>query len=185
MKTPIHITPSRASKTAIRTIEKLGGSVFCKYYNPLALRDCVKGSTEHLQAAPTKKTDIRKLSPYLKTYRNLTSFNSLVHFLEEPRLPVTGSSLQNACGRRPLEGTFEAAAVVQRAGHRAAKVTCTFALCKVHLSNIDQSVVSIRSGDILRLRDRYRGDPPFSFPLSRSGEILRLRDRYDKAGDCE
>ncbi|KAK7693136.1 hypothetical protein QCA50_002702 [Cerrena zonata] len=35
LKTPIHITPSRASKTAIRAIEKLGGS-----------------------AAPTKKTDI-------------------------------------------------------------------------------------------------------------------------------
>lgn len=55
-----------------------------------------------------------------------------------------------------------------------------------YLPNTDQSVVvTIRSGDILRLRDRYRGDPLFSFPLSLSGEILRVRDRYDNAGDRE
>ncbi|KAI0075477.1 ribosomal protein L15 [Panus rudis PR-1116 ss-1] len=58
LKTPIHITPSRASKSAIKAVEKLGGTVFCKYYNPLALRDCVKGNTEHIQAAPTRRTDI-------------------------------------------------------------------------------------------------------------------------------
>ncbi|CAL1703934.1 unnamed protein product [Somion occarium] len=58
LKAPIHITPSRASKSAIRAVEKLGGSVFCKYYNPLALRDCVKGNTERTQAAPTKRNDI-------------------------------------------------------------------------------------------------------------------------------
>lgn len=58
MKTPIHITPSRASKSAIRGVEKLGGTVFCKYYNPLALRDCVKGRTDRIQAAPVRQTDI-------------------------------------------------------------------------------------------------------------------------------
>ncbi|TFK55035.1 ribosomal protein L15 [Heliocybe sulcata] len=58
LKTPIHITPSRASKSAIRAVEKLGGSVFCRYYNPLALRDCVKGRTDRLDAAPTRRTDI-------------------------------------------------------------------------------------------------------------------------------
>ncbi|KAJ3474243.1 hypothetical protein NLI96_g12570 [Meripilus lineatus] len=58
LKTPIHITPSRASKTAIRAVEKLGGTVFCKYYNDLALKDCVHGRTDRVQAAPTRRTDI-------------------------------------------------------------------------------------------------------------------------------
>ncbi|EPQ58721.1 hypothetical protein GLOTRDRAFT_126750 [Gloeophyllum trabeum ATCC 11539] len=58
LKTPVHITPSRASKSAIAAVEKLGGSVFCRYYNPLALRDCVKGRTDRLDAAPIRRTDI-------------------------------------------------------------------------------------------------------------------------------
>jgi len=58
LTTPVHITPSRASKSAIKAVEKLGGTVFCKYYNPLALRDCVKGRTDRRSAAPTRKEDI-------------------------------------------------------------------------------------------------------------------------------
>ncbi|EMD38692.1 hypothetical protein CERSUDRAFT_113866, partial [Gelatoporia subvermispora B] len=58
LKTPIHITPARASQSAIRAVEKLGGTVFCKYYNDLALRDEVKGRTDRLQAAPTLRKDI-------------------------------------------------------------------------------------------------------------------------------
>ncbi|OJT14147.1 54S ribosomal protein L10, mitochondrial [Trametes pubescens] len=58
LKTPIHITPSRASRSAIRAVEKAGGSVFCQYYNDLALKDCVKGRTDRTDAAPTRKTDI-------------------------------------------------------------------------------------------------------------------------------
>ncbi|CAK5279514.1 unnamed protein product [Mycena citricolor] len=57
-KTPIYITPSRASKSAITAIESNGGKVVCKYYNPLALRDCVKGRTDRIEAAPTRRTDI-------------------------------------------------------------------------------------------------------------------------------
>lgn len=57
-KTKIYITPSRASKTAIKAIEKHGGKVVCKYYNPLALRDCVKGRTDRIEAAPTRRSDI-------------------------------------------------------------------------------------------------------------------------------
>lgn len=59
LKTAIHITPSRASRSAIRAVEKAGGSVFCQYYNDLALKDCVKGRTDRTDAAPTRKTDIR------------------------------------------------------------------------------------------------------------------------------
>jgi len=58
LKTPIHITPSRASQSAIRAVEKLGGTVFCKYYNPLALRDCVKGRTDRTEAMPTHRREI-------------------------------------------------------------------------------------------------------------------------------
>ncbi|KAI9067054.1 ribosomal protein L15 [Trametes sanguinea] len=58
LKTAIHITAARASQSAIRAVEKKGGSVFCKYYNELALRDCVKGRTDRIEAAPTKKNDI-------------------------------------------------------------------------------------------------------------------------------
>jgi len=54
----IHITPSRASKAAIAAVERRGGSVFCKYYNALALRDCIKGRQDRISAAPTRRTDI-------------------------------------------------------------------------------------------------------------------------------
>ncbi|KAJ7197279.1 ribosomal protein L18e/L15P [Mycena pura] len=57
-KTPIYITPSRASKKAIEAIESNGGKVVCKYYNALALRDCVKNRTDRIEAAPTRRNDI-------------------------------------------------------------------------------------------------------------------------------
>lgn len=41
-------------------MEKLGGTVFCKFYNPLALKDCVDGRTDRTQAAPIRRTDICK-----------------------------------------------------------------------------------------------------------------------------
>ncbi|KZT69059.1 ribosomal protein L15 [Daedalea quercina L-15889] len=58
LKTAIHITPSRASQSAIRAVEKRGGTVFCKHYNALALRDCVNGQTDRKDAAPTNRRDI-------------------------------------------------------------------------------------------------------------------------------
>ncbi|KAK2467098.1 hypothetical protein APHAL10511_001356 [Amanita phalloides] len=64
LKSPIFITPSRASKSAIVAIEKNGGKVVCVYHNPLALRDCVKGHDERLRAAPTRRQDIIWYSKY-------------------------------------------------------------------------------------------------------------------------
>ncbi|KDN51822.1 hypothetical protein RSAG8_00371, partial [Rhizoctonia solani AG-8 WAC10335] len=58
LKAPVHIESSRASQSAIKAIEALGGSVKCVYYNPLALRDLVKGRTDRKRAAPTRKSDI-------------------------------------------------------------------------------------------------------------------------------
>lgn len=54
----MHIEPSRASQSAIKAIEALGGIVTCKYYNPLALRDLVRGRSDRKSAAPTRKSDI-------------------------------------------------------------------------------------------------------------------------------
>ncbi|KAF8558420.1 ribosomal protein L15 [Imleria badia] len=58
LKAPVHITPSRASKSAIQAIEANGGTVFCQYYNSLALRDCIKDRTDRVSAAPTRRNDI-------------------------------------------------------------------------------------------------------------------------------
>ncbi|KAF8136140.1 ribosomal protein L15 [Boletus edulis] len=53
LKASVYITPSRASRSAIKAIEANGGTVFCQYYNSLALRDCIKGQTDRVSAAPT------------------------------------------------------------------------------------------------------------------------------------
>ncbi|EAU88424.1 hypothetical protein CC1G_05190 [Coprinopsis cinerea okayama7 len=58
LKTPIYVVASRASKSAIEAIEKAGGKIVCKFYNDLALRDCVKGRTDRISAAPTRREDI-------------------------------------------------------------------------------------------------------------------------------
>ena len=59
-KTPIYIVASRASKSAIKAIEKSNGTVICKYHNPLSLRDCVNGRTDRTSAAPTRREDISR-----------------------------------------------------------------------------------------------------------------------------
>ena len=65
----MHITPSRASKSAIEAIEANGGSVFCQYYNSLALRDCIKGRTDRVSAGPTRRNDI---SAFLVLFSDFT-----------------------------------------------------------------------------------------------------------------
>lgn len=51
---PLHIVVSRASESAIRAVEKAGGSITCKYYTPLSLRALIK---------PEKWTDRGRLLP--------------------------------------------------------------------------------------------------------------------------
>jgi len=57
-KTPIYVIVSRASKSAIEAIERNGGKVVCKFYNGLALRDCLEGRSDRISAAPTRREDI-------------------------------------------------------------------------------------------------------------------------------
>ena len=98
LKTPVHIIASRASKSAIAAIESTGGSVFCKHYNSLALRDCIKGETSRLSAAPTRKTDIRTTNSLYDHEMHLTPFNSLVYQMGESRLFVSESCQDYAHG---------------------------------------------------------------------------------------
>lgn len=95
LKTPIHITPARASKSAIRAVEKQGGTVFCKYYNDLALRDCLKGRTDRTEATPVRQTDIG--AEYMTVFLYLTYLlHSLVHVMEQPRVSFASSAIENA-----------------------------------------------------------------------------------------
>ncbi|KAF9532374.1 ribosomal protein L18e/L15P [Crepidotus variabilis] len=64
LKTPIYVIASRASQSAIKAIEATGGKVVCKYYNSLALRDCVDGRMDRVSAAPTRREDIIFYSNY-------------------------------------------------------------------------------------------------------------------------
>ena len=122
LKSAVHITPARASQSAIRAVEKAGGSVFCKYYNELALRDCVKGNTEHVQAAPTRKNDIRTLGllPCLRVRANFHT--SMVYLMAESGLPVTYGIGQDARCGRAMEDAFATAPRVQDTAVRQGEV---------------------------------------------------------------
>ena len=78
-KTPIYVVASRASKAAIDAIERNGGKVVCKYYNALALRDCVQGRSDRISAAPTRREDIGKL--YIPDSRVSSLSTSLISSL--------------------------------------------------------------------------------------------------------
>ncbi|KAF4615452.1 hypothetical protein D9613_002876 [Agrocybe pediades] len=58
LRQPIYIIASRASQSAIQAIERTGGKIVCKYYNSLALQDCVEGRIDRISAAPTRREDI-------------------------------------------------------------------------------------------------------------------------------
>ncbi|KAG8984077.1 YmL10 [Tulasnella sp. JGI-2019a] len=58
LKSPVFLEVSRASQSAIKAIEKNGGRVTCKFYNDLALKDCVDGRTDRKSALPVRKNDI-------------------------------------------------------------------------------------------------------------------------------
>jgi hypothetical protein len=70
LKTPIYIISSRASKSAIKAIETSGGKVVCKYYNPLSLRDCIKGRRDRISAAPTRREDISELLQSISVFNH-------------------------------------------------------------------------------------------------------------------
>jgi len=56
--TAVNLIVSRASKSAIKAIEKAGGKVVCRHYNELALRDLKKGDMKHKLASPMREKDI-------------------------------------------------------------------------------------------------------------------------------
>ncbi|KAG8760744.1 YmL10 [Serendipita sp. 396] len=64
LRSAVFIQPSKASKTAIRAIEQKGGGIICRYYNALAMRDCLNGRTDRKAAAPTRREDIEWYSDF-------------------------------------------------------------------------------------------------------------------------
>ncbi|KAH8829627.1 ribosomal protein L18e/L15P [Flagelloscypha sp. PMI_526] len=76
LTTPLFITPSRASHSAIKAIEATGGKVICKYYTPTSLRDCIDGRTDRVEAAPTRRDDIVWYSQHRnRGYLSIASLN--------------------------------------------------------------------------------------------------------------
>lgn len=78
-KTPIYVIASRASKAAIDAIERNGGKIVCKFYNALALRDCVEGRFDRISAAPTRREDIGR--PYYYSDSRVPSLTSHISSL--------------------------------------------------------------------------------------------------------
>lgn len=87
LKSPVYLEVSKASQTAIRAIESAGGSVVCKYLNDLALKDVVHGRADRKPAMPVRKADICKILRTISILRLTHLALSVVHELEEPRLP--------------------------------------------------------------------------------------------------
>lgn len=108
----MHITPSRASKSAIEAIEANGGTVFCQYYNSLALRDCIKGRTDRISAAPTRRNDI-SASNQLSDGLVPDILSSMVYPMAKPRLPLPRGSGTDAPCVGSLEGVVKATSRVQ------------------------------------------------------------------------
>lgn len=52
LRTPVHLTLSRASRSAIDAVERAGGSIVCRYYNALSLRALVKPQKWLMKAKP-------------------------------------------------------------------------------------------------------------------------------------
>jgi len=82
LKTPIFLEVSSASQSAIKAIEEKGGRVVCKYYNDLALKDCVQGRTDRKSALPVRKNDIL----WYSRWKNRG-------YLAEPPSPANNSAL--------------------------------------------------------------------------------------------
>lgn len=87
--------PSRASKSAIAAIERVGGTVYCKYYNPLALGDCIGGRVDRIAAAPTKRKDIG-VSTIHQQVAPTANPPRMVHPLGKPRLPLAQCHQEDA-----------------------------------------------------------------------------------------
>lgn len=70
----------------------MGGKVICKYYNPLALRDCVEGRTDRTAAAPTRREDISNILLLLSSYNRVLMLHvlcSVVWKVSQPRILVS------------------------------------------------------------------------------------------------
>lgn len=109
--------------------------MFCKYYNPLALRDCVKGRTDRTQAAPVRQTDIGAFIVPVNVYALIVAL-SVVHAVEEPGISLTAGTGEDARRGRKMEGALEAATFIQGTRLREAKVVVDVDLLVLPLDRI-------------------------------------------------
>lgn len=58
LQSPVYITPNKASKSAIKAVEQMGGYVYCVYATPLTVRNTVRNIQDKIQAGPIKRADI-------------------------------------------------------------------------------------------------------------------------------
>ncbi|MCJ1284025.1 YmL10 [Xylographa opegraphella] len=55
LRTPINIIISRASKSAIAAVEKIGGSVMTRFYTPFAIQRILKGTTDPINSLRSER----------------------------------------------------------------------------------------------------------------------------------
>ncbi|XP_078361766.1 large ribosomal subunit protein uL15m-like isoform X2 [Oculina patagonica] len=66
----LNIEVSRASKTAIKAIERQGGKITCAYYNPLGLRQLLKPEKFEGRRIPRRARPPRKFMEYYTSVEN-------------------------------------------------------------------------------------------------------------------
>mmetsp|Transcript_9866 Transcript_9866/g.11261 ORF Transcript_9866/g.11261 Transcript_9866/m.11261 type:complete len:225 (-) Transcript_9866:92-766(-) len=66
--TPVNIEVTRASKSAIKAVEEIGGNVVCTYFNPVGLRAHLR--PEKFNVLPQRARPPPKLMPYYTNFEN-------------------------------------------------------------------------------------------------------------------
>lgn len=153
LKSPVFITPSRASKSAIEAIEKNGGKLVCVYHNPLALRDCVKGRDDRLSAAPTRRQDISTSLAFCNTYTDNAQSGTVNIVIED-------ISLRILSGLPVVFRLFKNGGSFWRSNLELGRnKILSYRRSRIHSCHVGSSIC-ILSGDILRLRDLYDNGEP-------------------------
>ena len=177
---PIYVVASRASTSAIKAIESNGGKIVCKYYNELALRDCVEGRSDRISAAPTRREDIRTFVNSCWFMRRLNCDRMVqptqkpgVLGFRNPRSPgraaVRGEALESA---GHVSGSLEAAVFTTQACH-------CLTYCIPLIYELSTSIGGAEPSR-LRLREREGLRDTYLEPASegvRREPTLPLRDR--------
>ncbi len=149
----------------------------CKYYTPQSLRDCLKGRTDRIEAAPTRRDDIstcptRYLHLELLSYPGQYGTGGIetvgtLHRRHWMLLPIYHLSKTDG---ESLQRSLVSGKTRDSTNRRKDSI--------IHLL-IHQGSVSIRSGEMLLLRDR-NGDGDREPEREREGLLETKRPADDK-----